>query len=192
MACQLRRFSGDHVVIPTLDAEPGLAATLTALVPAVVDGTIRQVIIVDGGSRDRTLEIADHSGADVVSVPGGGRGRQLAEGAAHARQPWLLFLHADSVLADGWYREAVAFMDRVETGQRPLAAAAFKFTLDDLGFMPRMLEVGVSVRCLLFRMPYGDQGLLMPARLYREIGGFRPLPLMEASTSCAASAGVGS
>ena len=155
-----------------------LGAALSALVPAVVDGLVRQVVIVDGGSSDRTLKIAEDSGADLVRSPRG-RGNQLAEGARHARFPWLLFLHADTVLEPGWEREAGAFVERVDSGQRPPAAAAFRFALDDMGFLPRLIETGVAMRCTLFRLPYGDQGLLMPRRLYEEIGGFRPLPLME-------------
>ncbi len=166
------------VVIPTLNAETGLAAALTALVPATVEGLIREVIIVDGGSTDRTLEIADQAGAKLIrSAPG--RGRQLARGAEEARMPWVLFLHADTVLEPGWEREAAAFIERVEIGQRPLAAAAFRFALDDLGFKPRLIEWGVTLRCTLMRLPYGDQGLLMPLRLYLTCGGFRALPLME-------------
>ena len=120
------------VVIPTLNAETGLAAALTALVPATVEGLIREVIIVDGGSTDRTLEIADQAGAKLIkSAPG--RGQQMARGAGEARMPWVLFLHADTVLEPGWEREAAAFIERVEVGQRPAAAAAFRFALDDLG-----------------------------------------------------------
>ena len=166
------------VIIPTLNAESGLAAALTALVPATVEGLIREVVVVDGGSTDRTLEIADQAGASMVrSVPG--RGHQLAAGAAAARMPWLMFLHADTVLEPGWEREAAAFIERVEIGQRPEAAAAFRFALDDLGFKPRLIEWGVAVRCMLLRLPYGDQGLLIPRRLYQSSGGFRALPLME-------------
>ena len=166
------------VVVPTLNAERGLAASLTSLVPAAVEGLVREVIVVDGGSTDRTLAIADQAGATIVgSEPG--RGRQLAAGAAAARMPWLLFLHADTVLEPGWEREVSAFIDRVEVGQRPEAAAAFRFALDDLGFKPRLIEAGVTLRCSLFRLPYGDQGLLMPRRLYDRVGGFRDFPLME-------------
>lgn len=166
------------VIIPTLNAETGLAATLTALVPAVVEGLVRDVIIVDGGSSDRTLSIAEAAGADIITSPAG-RGRQLIAGAEVARGPWLLFLHADTVLETGWEREAAAFIERVEVGQRPVAAAAFRFALDDLGFLPRLVEWGVALRCMLFRLPYGDQGLLMPQRLYNSLGGFQPLPLLE-------------
>jgi rSAM/selenodomain-associated transferase 2 len=166
------------VIIPTLNAQPGLAATLTALVPATVDGLVREVIVVDGGSTDRTAAIADEAGTHFVTRSGG-RGYQLLAGAHRARFPWLLFLHADTVLQPGWEREATALMEAVDSGKRPLTAAAFRFALDDAGFGPRVLEQLVRLRCALFRLPYGDQGLLLPRALYTEIGGFSALPLME-------------
>lgn len=166
------------VVIPTLNAEQGLAATLSALVPAAVDGLVREVIIVDGGSSDRTTRIADDAGAILLQAASG-RGCQLVAGAAKARSDWLLFLHADTVLEAGWEREVGALMDRVEGGARPQTAAAFRFSLDDVGFKPRMLENLVALRCLFMRLPYGDQGLLISRRLYDQAGGYRALPLME-------------
>ena len=166
------------VVIPTLNAESSLAATLTSLVSGAVEGVVRQVIVVDGGSTDRTLRIAEDSGADIVASPRG-RGTQLQTGARAARFPWLLFLHADTVLDAGWEREAATVIERVDIGQRPPAAAAFRFALDDMGFLPRVIEAGVAMRCTLLRLPYGDQGLLIPRRLYDEIGGFSAIPLME-------------
>lgn len=166
------------VVIPTLDAEAGLTATLAALVPATVRGLVREAIIVDGGSGDGTEEIADIAGAQFVRAPKG-RGPQLVAGAEAARFDWLLFLHADTVLQPGWEQEAASFMERVDSGKRPPAAAAFTFALDDFGACPRFVERMVALRCTLFRMPYGDQGLLIPRRLYDSVGGYRPLPLME-------------
>ena len=166
------------VVIPTLNAEATLGPTLAALVPAAVDGLVREVIVVDGGSSDRTADIVDHAGANLVRC-GPGRGQQLAAGAAQARFPWLLFLHADTALAPGWEREASIFMERIEMGERPAAAAAFRFALDDEGARPRLLERLVALRCATLRLPYGDQGLLIPKRLYDEVGGYRPLALME-------------
>ena len=166
------------VVIPALNAEATLGQTLAALVPAAVDGLVREVIVVDGGSSDRTADIVDHAGANLVKG-GAGRGRQLGTGAARARFPWLLFLHADTALAPGWEREASIFMERVDLEEQPLAAAAFRFALDDEGARPRLLERLVALRCAALRIPYGDQGLLIPKRLYDEVGGYRPLALME-------------
>ena len=166
------------VVIPTLNAGATLAATLTALVPAAVDGLVREVIIVDGGSTDRTALVAEEAGAKLVSRSGG-RGYQLLAGAHRARFPWLLFLHADTVMEQGWEREAAAFMETVDRGKRPLTAAAFRFALDDLGSRPRTLEMLVRLRCAMLRLPYGDQALLIPKLLYDEVGGYSPVPLME-------------
>ena len=84
------------VIIPTLNEERSLASTLTALVPAAVEGLVCQVVIVDGGSNDQTLAIAEESGAEVVTSAKG-RGVQLAHGAQVAKNDWLLFLHADTV-----------------------------------------------------------------------------------------------
>ena len=166
------------VIIPTLNAEATLGPTLTALVPAAVTGLIGEVIVVDGGSSDHTADIVEHSGASLVKESLG-RGQQLNTGAARARFPWLLFLHADTALASGWEQEASTFMQRVDQQQLPLAAAAFRFALDDAGARPRLLERLVALRCAAFALPYGDQGLLMPKRLYQQIGGYRPLALME-------------
>lgn len=176
MTCQEKKMIS--VIIPARNAERTLAPTLSALVPAAVDGIVRQVIVVDGGSTDATVKVADLAGADVVeSAPG--RGGQLAQGAAMARFPWLLFLNADTVLEEGWERSATSFMRRIDLGERAMAAGAFKFRLDDRGLAPRLLEVAVQLRCKLLRVPYGDQGLLIPRRLFDEVGGYRNIPIME-------------
>lgn len=167
------------VVIPTLNAESSLAATMTALVPGVVEGVVRDVIVVDAGSSDRTLKIVEASGAQVVRATSKGRGTQLAVGAQEARGDWLMFLHADTVLEPGWEREVATFIERIGNGDRPEAAAAFSFALDDVGFLPRVVEAGVRLRCMLLRLPYGDQGLIIPKRLYNSVGGYRSVPLME-------------
>lgn len=166
------------VIIPTLNAERFLPATLTALVPAALDGVVREVIVVDGGSTDSTREIADHAGAEVITAPAN-RGAQLRAGAHAARHPWLLFLNPDTVLAAGWEREADNFMERVDRGASRHEGAAFRFALDDDGFAPRMLEGLVHLRCALLHLPHGDQGLLITKRRYDEVGGHRALAMME-------------
>jgi glycosyltransferase involved in cell wall biosynthesis len=166
------------VVIPTLNSEQVLPATLTALVPAALEGVVRDVIVVDGGSTDRTREIADHAGAEVITAPAN-RGAQLRAGAHAARHPWLLFLNPDTVLEPGWEREADAFVERVERGATRHVAAAFRFALDDEGVAPRALETLVRLRGAIVRLPYGAQGLLVSRRAYDAAGGHRALPMME-------------
>ena len=165
------------VVIPTLDAEATLVASLAPLVSGVAEGLVREAVVADGGSTDATREIADAAGCRVISVARG-RGAQLAAGAAAARSPWLLFLHADTVLDEGWRREVRSFIEGADR-QGGEAAASFSFALDDFGARARWLEAAAMARCKLFGLPYGDQGLLISRRLYDRLGGFRPLPLME-------------
>ena len=162
------------VVIPALNAADHLVPTLTALIEASMRGLVREVIIADGGSSDDTRAIADDAGA-VFLTSEKGRGRQLAAGAGVARGPFLLFLHADTVLAQGWEHEAMRFIRAHGEGK----AAYFRFALDETRRRGRFLEWMVAWRCRLFALPYGDQGLLVSKSLYEATGGFRPLALME-------------
>jgi rSAM/selenodomain-associated transferase 2 len=166
------------VVIPTLNVERCLGRTLTALVPAAVDGLVREVIIADGGSTDATAAIAEAAGA-VFLTAGQGRGQQLREAAHRAKSRWLLFLHADTVLQPPWEDEAIRFIRSVEQGDAPEAAGVFQFALDDSGVWARLMEGGVHLRSRLLGLPYGDQGLLISRRLYDAVGGFQPIALME-------------
>jgi len=161
------------VIIPTLNAARHLPATFLSIFDAAVDGFVSEVIVSDGGSEDKTRAIADDAGATVIAGERG-RGQQLRVGAEAAKKPWLLFLHADTTIERGWVGEVQAFMKKGED-----AAAAFRFRLADSGFQPRLLESAVALRCKLFALPYGDQGLLISRKLYDAVGGFAPIPLME-------------
>ncbi len=161
------------VIIPTLNAAQHLSATFLSIFDAAVDGFVNEVIVSDGGSEDATLKIAEDAGATIIRAERG-RGQQLRAGAEAARKPWLLFLHADTALERGWVEETQAFIKRRED-----VPAAFRFRLADQGFQPRLLEAAVGLRCKLFALPYGDQGLLISRKLYDATGGFAPIPLME-------------
>lgn len=161
------------VIIPTLNAAATLPACLEALVPGAVDGLIKELIVSDGGSTDATLAIADACGAVVVSGPKG-RGAQLLAGAQAARGSWLLFVHADTVLEPGWVTEVAAFLR-----DPPKPAACFRFGFDDHSAAAQRVAFFANLRVTLFKLPYGDQGLLIRRALYEDLGGFEPLPLME-------------
>lgn len=157
------------IIIPTLNAARFLPSTLAAL------GKTDDVVVVDGGSNDGSTEIATKFGARTV-VTTSGRGRQFIAGEAVAHGPWLLFLHADTVLEAGWRDEVGRFLSDPTTIKK---AATFRFALDDSSSAARRLEALVAHRVELFGLPYGDQGLLIHREFYYSLGGFRPWPLME-------------
>ncbi len=153
------------VVIPALNAAALLPATLAALGDAPAE-----IVVVDGGSSDATASV---TGARVITAPRG-RGAQIAAGIAATRAPWLLLLHADTVLAPGWAAAARLLMVRGEG-----RAGYFRFALDSADPRARRLERLVAWRCRVLALPYGDQGLLIARALLDQVGGMRPLPLME-------------
>jgi len=160
------------IVIPTLQAEESLLRTLSALDGS---GMAFETVIADGGSADGTRAVAAKSGARVIDAPRG-RGTQLAAGARATTGDWLLFLHADTFLAPGWAEAVKRFMAVPENARR---AGYFEFSLDDASRPARRLQSMVAWRCRRLGLPYGDQGLLISRAFYHELGGFRPLPLME-------------
>lgn len=164
------------VVIPTLNAQTRLTRCFDSLIGAAVRGVVREVIVADGGSTDDTLFLADAAGARVVRA-GNWRSAQLAEGAKVAKSDWLLFLPPDAVLEPGWENEAEAFIQR-SVLERP-QAAVFRVAVDAFGAVARVREAAATLRCALFALPFGEQGLLIPKRLYQKIGGYRNLSTME-------------
>ncbi len=157
------------VVIPTLDEEALIAGAVERAREAGVD----EVLVADGGSRDRTRELAARAGAEVLETPRG-RARQLNAGAARASGDALLFLHADTTLPAG----AGALIRRA-LGRAGTVAGAFAYRAAARGLLGHLLTVGNGVRYRLSGHPYGDQGLFLRRRTFRALGGFPELPVME-------------
>jgi rSAM/selenodomain-associated transferase 2 len=163
------------IVVPTLNAAGTLGPVLDAVCDLPVAGGRVELVVSDGGSTDGTRALAERHGARVIAAPRG-RGPQLAAGAAMAAGPWLLFLHADSVPGPGWREAIEEFAATPENRQR---AGYFRLALDDRGAPARRIERLANWRARRLGLPYGDQGLLIHRSLYQEVGGYRPLPLME-------------
>jgi glycosyltransferase involved in cell wall biosynthesis len=170
------------VVIPTLNSERALARTLACLVSAAVQGLVREVILVDGGSRDETAEVAEETGARFVVAPPG-RASQLSRGAAEARSSWLLFLDPGTVLDPGWAGEAASFIEAAEMrgGTALERAAVFRFALDDAGPGARWSERLTALRGALLGLPRAEQGLLISRRFYQRLGGHPEIPMTDAA-----------
>lgn len=160
------------IVIPALNAEIPLARLLKQ-----VKG--HRVIVSDGGSEDGTLAVAVKAGA-VIAAGSPGRGQQLARGVAFglrnmAEDAWVLALHADTVLPEGWEALVAGHMER------STKAAYFGYgPVAGLSAAERViLRAFVRLREVAWGLPYGDQGLLMSAELYARVGGYAEMALFE-------------
>jgi rSAM/selenodomain-associated transferase 2 len=158
------------VVVPTLDEAAALPRLLDDLAGLQA---MHEVVVADGGSQDGTVALARERGARVVETAPG-RGTQLAAGARAARGKVLCFLHADVRLG----RETIVALERLAAACPP-AAHAFTLAIDAPGRRYRWIEWGTARRSRLLRLPYGDQGLVLPRALYERAGGFPPIALME-------------
>lgn len=160
------------IVMPVLDEERRIGRALADL--ATVE-RLHEVIVVDGGSRDRTVALARELGARVITAPRG-RGPQLNAGAAAATGNVLLFLHADTTLP----ANAVEHVTRALARPSVIAGAFRTWTVPD---EPRpwfgpLLHLA-DIRSRLTRYPYGDQALFVRTDAFRAAGGFANVPLME-------------
>lgn len=158
------------VIVPTLNAERCLGRCLTSLMAGLEAGLIRELIVSDGGSTDATVEIAKAWGAEVIEGKPS-RGAQLARGCDIAKGRWFLVLHADTFLSDGWVQPVFQHLQNAKAGW-------FRLAFDDGGFAGQGVASWANLRSRM-GLPYGDQGLLLPASLYRDVGGYPNQPLME-------------
>ena len=157
------------IIIPALNEAATIARTLSRL----EGGDNLEVIVVDGGSIDETAELAGSRGAKVIqSKPG--KAVQMNTGAAAAAGDILVFLHADTLLPEGFSHQIVSALN--QTG---VAAGAFRLTIDSTAAGIRIIERMANLRSRFLRLPYGDQALFMKRQLFEEIGGFPDLPIME-------------
>lgn len=156
------------VIIPTLNEGAVLGLTLQS----IRETSEVEIIVVDGGSQDQTLEIARRYAETLSS--GLGRGRQMNKGARHARGGILLFLHADSILP------AMALSQISNTLKDPeVVGGAFRLGINTKKLLLRMVATFANWRTAITRIPYGDQGIFVRRSVFEKIGGYSDQALME-------------
>ncbi len=159
------------IIIPTINEANNLPLLLSDLSIIQKEG---EIIIVDCGSEDKTIDIANIYGAKVYKSCERNRGFQLDMGAKNSKGEWLIFLHADTRLTHDWFEK----LNSVLNGNKNYIYY-FKFKINHKKIIFRLLEVLVNFRSQYFKQPYGDQGLIIHRTNYFENNGFKKIPLME-------------
>lgn len=155
------------VVIPALDEAETVGAAIASARAA------DEIVVVDGGSLDRTADRARAAGAQVLTSPRG-RACQLETGWRATGAEVLLFLHADTRLPHGW-----AAAVREALGAPDAAGGAFQLRFDDRSLGMRVIEWGAHRRANLAGLPYGDQAIFVRRSVLEAIGGIAPVPIAE-------------
>ena len=168
-----KKFPALSIIIPTLDEANHLPLLLADLKAWPYNSDLT---IVDGGSRDSTISIAQIQGVNTINSLEQNRGLQLGEGASKAKGEWLLFLHADSRLDKVWVKKLLKIM---QTKTSKNFAWYFDFKIKKYNLQFRILEFAVALRSHFLQRPYGDQGLLLHKDLYYNSGGYYSLKIME-------------
>lgn len=155
------------VVIAALNEEAWIGATVDSAFAAGA----AEVIVSDGGSADRTREIAAaHRGRVITSLPM--RSRQFNTGAKEAQHEGIVFLHADTTLPSGAADAVSAALQRFEFG-------GFRISFAEHALKLRVAAAMINLRTRITRCPWGDQAQFIRRATFLRDGGFREIPLME-------------
>ena len=156
------------IIIPILNEAKVLHKTLSQLHPELGH---HELIIVDGGSSDNSVCIAEKYGEVIASARG--RGRQLNAGAAAATGDILIFLHADIRLEAG-------ALGAVETAlSAGYIGGGFRQKIDGKRLLYRLIEIAGNIRGKYLKVFYGDSGIFLARADFEKIGGFPDLPILE-------------
>lgn len=164
------------VIIPAYNEEKALPATLRALLTQHGDF---ETIVVDGGSRDRTIENASLFSAVQVIGASKGRAVQMNAGAKLATGEWLLFLHADTVLPPGAIQRLLDLELDVT-----VQAGGFMHQFSGDDWRLKVISFLDNFRCVRSRIIYGDQALFIRRALFEQLGGFPNQPILEDVAFC--------
>ena len=130
-----------------------------------------QIIFVDGGSCDRTVNLAQEFGQVISSDAG--RSIQMNRGALEGQRQYFLFLHVDTFLTPQGLRQINEAITQGVTG------GCLTLAIDDAKFIFRIFEWLVNVRARYFRIFDGDLGLLLRKDVFQKLGGFDEVKIME-------------
>ncbi len=168
------------VIIPSLNEEENIQKCIESVQQTFHGSPFDpiEIIVVDGGSNDRTEEFAIKAGARFIKSKRG-RGIQLKNGASSAQGDLLMFLHADSRLF--FNEEERKNISRIisEILKGNYAGGFFRLRFDNGSPSIKLVELFANLRAKLFSLPYGDQAIFIRKDVYEKIGGFKEYPFLE-------------
>ncbi len=159
------------IIIPALN-ENILIKELLCSLKKIIDSQT-EIIVVDGGSKDNTVEIASKH-AHQVFVTEQGRATQMNYGATFAKGEVLFFLHADSMLTTNAFQKLKEMLK-----ESAYVGGAFRLQIDSNKLLLSIISQVVNLRSRFFHLVYGDQGIFVRRKIFLEIGRFIVTPLME-------------
>lgn len=158
------------IIIPVLNEAAIIKLTLAQL----QQYSEVEIIVVDGGSQDNTVNLAQQTGVQVITVAGKNRAAQMNAGADLAQGDILIFLHADTQLPSDFINLTTKTLE-----QPKIIAGAFELTIAGENPAWRWLEILIKLRSHLLSLPYGDQAIFLKKQTFAQLGGFADLPIME-------------
>ena len=171
MRLEIINLSKISIIIPTYNEANNLPLLLSDLSILKKEA---EILIIDCGSKDKTIDIANIYGAQIYKSKEKNRGLQLHIGAKNAKGEWFIFLHADSRLNQDWFTKLRSVLIENES-----YFYALNFRINNKKLIYRILEILVNIRSSFLKTPYGDQGLIINSKTYFNNKGYRKIPLME-------------
>ncbi len=157
------------IIIPALNEERYIGTTLEHL--STLKGDF-EIIVVDGGSRDKTLAILNKYPAIKVLSTEKGRGAQMNKGALHGRGEIVLFLHADTLLPPDAYLCIEEYLENPDH-----IGGSFYLTFDKKHILLQLYSWCSRWSAEFFT--YGDHAIFMKKEIFQKIGGYKQLPFLE-------------
>ncbi len=165
----VKKIMSISIIIPALNEEASIKKLLQHLQTCREQG--HEIIIIDGGSSDKTLSIAEPL-ADNVICSTAGRAEQMNKGAFNAKHDILWFLHADTITP----------ADAIENIQKALNKndwGRFNVRLSGSSFLFRIIEKMMNLRSCLTGIATGDQGIFIKRDIFNLVNGYSDIALME-------------
>jgi rSAM/selenodomain-associated transferase 2 len=157
-------------IIPTLNEEKALLSNQIFL-KKIRKYLNAELIVVDGGSHDSTVNIAKTFSCNVYTSEAS-RSKQLNLGAAHAHGKYLVFLHADTVLNN----EAIDYLKKINKNTQ---WGFFNIKIKSSNLKYKMLSTFINMRSKLFNYATGDQVILVENIFFNIVAGYKDICLME-------------